>query len=183
MDLVILYSPETCRVAYHIKSSTSYIIEYPFSYVKNITMVHGVLDSPFEGAAICSSNLVVELTNPPNFLADSSDSKAFYRCNDFTEDQQASTVLIHHLGGHPKILSDQLAKLVSLKSFQNRHNPNILAVPAQSAPIDHCYQSHPNENWYLDEPAIYCDAEARTTQRNVMAKTLLTKYTLGEALR
>lgn len=66
---------------------------------------------------------------------DSSNSGGFYQCGDFTEDQQASQILTHHLGGHPKVLSGQLAKLVSLDSFQNRLNPfDIHAMPA-SAPV------------------------------------------------
>lgn len=51
----------------------------------------------------------------------SSWSSKFSQCLDFTEDQQASAVMLHHLFGHPKALSDQLANLVSLESFGNRH--------------------------------------------------------------
>src|SRR5947207_15489345 len=79
--------------------------------------------------------LVVELNRSPNFFMDSSGSGGFYQCGDFTEDQQASQVLVHHLGGHPKALSGQLAKLVSLESFQNRHSPfDPNAIPA-STPV------------------------------------------------
>jgi hypothetical protein len=51
------------------------------------------------------------------------------------------------LGGHPKVLSGQLAKLISLESFQNRHNmydPNTLAVSAPVSPINHRPASQPN---------------------------------------
>jgi len=64
---------------------------------------------------------VITLTRPPNFYMDSSGSGGFYQCGDFTEDQQASKVLVHHLGGHPSKLSMQLAKLVTLEAYVNRH--------------------------------------------------------------
>jgi hypothetical protein len=51
----------------------------------------------------------------------STNAQGFYQVNDFTEDLQASRCLIHRLGGSPKVLSGQLAKLVSLESFMNRH--------------------------------------------------------------
>jgi len=78
---------------------------------------------------------------------DSSGSGGFYQCGDFTEDQQASSVLVHHLGGHPKVLSGQLAKLVALESFQSRHlvfDTNPLAISAPVSPINHRPASQPN---------------------------------------
>lgn len=93
--------------------------------------------------------LVVELNRPPNFYMDSSNSGGFYQCGDFTEDQQATQVFTHHLGGHPKILSVQLAKLVSLESFQNRMNPfdfnhTQLTASAPVSPHLHRPASQPN---------------------------------------
>ncbi|EON69593.1 hypothetical protein W97_08853 [Coniosporium apollinis CBS 100218] len=139
MDLVIFYSPEKCCITYYINNdSAGYKIEYPFSYIKNITLDNGDVLSNAEGAAQRPGGLIVELNRPPNFFMDSSGSGGFYQCGDFTEDQQASQVLVHHLGGHPKVLSTQLAKLVTLDSFQNRHSafdPNTLAVSAPVSPI------------------------------------------------
>jgi len=88
----------------------------------------------------------VELNRPPLFYMDSSNSGGFYQCGDFTEDQQASRVMIHHLGGHPKVLSVQLAKLVSLDSFQNRLAFNThYAVSAPVSPHNiHRPASQPN---------------------------------------
>lgn len=148
MDLVIFYSPEKCCVTYYINNdSAGYKIEYPFSYIKNITLENGDMTSNAEGASQRPGGLVVELNRPPNFFMDSSGSGGFFQCGDFTEEQQASQVLVHHLGGHPKVLSGQLAKLVSLESFQNRHqmfDPNALAVSAPVSPINHRPASQPN---------------------------------------
>ncbi|KAF2260170.1 homeo protein [Lojkania enalia] len=148
MDLVIFYSPEKCCVTYYINNdSAGYKIEYPFSYIKNISLENGDMTANAEGASQRPGGLVVELNRPPNFFMDSSGSGGFFQCGDFTEDQQASQVLVHHLGGHPKVLSGQLAKLVSLESFQNRHamyDPNALAVSAPVSPINHRPASQPN---------------------------------------
>ncbi|RYP41907.1 hypothetical protein DL768_010424 [Monosporascus sp. mg162] len=51
---------------------------------------------------------------------DTSNLNRFFQTGNFTEDQQATQCFVHRLGGNPKILSGQLAKLVSLKSFMNR---------------------------------------------------------------
>ncbi|KAF1999956.1 hypothetical protein P154DRAFT_436203 [Amniculicola lignicola CBS 123094] len=147
MDLVVFYSPEKCCVTYYINNdSAGYKIEYPFSYIKNITLENGDLTTNAEGASQRPGGLIVELNRPPNFFMDSSNSGGFFQCGDFTEDQQASHQLVHQLGGHPKVLSGQLAKLVSLESFQNRHmyDPNTLAVSAPVSPITHRPASQPN---------------------------------------
>jgi len=90
----------------------------------------------------------VELNRPPNFFMDSSGSGGFYQCGDFTEEQQASQIMVHHLGGHPKVLSGQLAKLVSLESFMTRHNPyeHQLSVSAPVSPTGNRPASQPNYN-------------------------------------
>ncbi|KAF2873600.1 hypothetical protein BDV95DRAFT_489327 [Massariosphaeria phaeospora] len=148
MDLVIFYSPEKGSVTYYINNDAAgYKIEYPFSYIKNITLDHGDMTTNAEGASQRPGGLVVELNRPPNFFMDSAGSGGFYQCDDFTEHQQASQIMVHHLGGHPKVLSGQLAKLVSLESFQNRHNlfdANTLAVSAPVSPINHRPASQPN---------------------------------------
>ena len=148
MDLVVFYSPEKGCVTYYINNdSAGYKIEYPFSYIKNITLENGDIGCNAEGASQGIGGLVVELTRPPNFFMDSSGSGGFYQCGDFTEDLQASHVLVHHLGGHPKVLSGQLARLVSLESFQNRHSAydiNVFAASAPVSPIGHRPASQPN---------------------------------------
>ncbi|KAF2646405.1 homeo protein [Massarina eburnea CBS 473.64] len=148
MDLVIFYSPEKGCVTYYINNdSAGYKIEYPFSYIKNITLENGDMNGNAEGASQRPGGLIVELNRPPNFFMDSSGSGGFFQCGDFTEEQQASQILVHHLGGHPKVLSGQLAKLVSLESFQNRHNiydHNALAASAPVSPIGHRPASQPN---------------------------------------
>ncbi|KAI0020303.1 homeobox transcription factor [Xylariomycetidae sp. FL0641] len=120
MDLIIFYSPEKCTMTYYINNDQAgYKIEYHFSAIKNIT-----LENP-EGDASKPSGIVIELNRPPSFFMDSSpNSNGFFQCGDFTEDQQATQCFVHHLGGNPKVLSGQLAKLVSLESFMNRNNPN-----------------------------------------------------------
>lgn len=136
MDLVIFYSPDKACITYYINNdSAGYKIEFPFAFVKDITLESGDSQPAANGQPPRTGGLVIQLTRPPNFFMDSSNSGGFYQCGDFTEDQQASQVLTHHLGGHPKVLSGQLAKLVSLESYQNRHNPfDMHAMPA-SAPV------------------------------------------------
>ncbi|KAK7953206.1 homeobox protein HOY1 [Apiospora saccharicola] len=136
MDLIIFYSPEKCTMTYYINNDQAgYKIEYHFSHIKSIT-----LDSN-EGDANKLGGIVIELNRPPNFFMDSSpNSNGFFQCGDFTEDQQATQCYTHHLGGNPKVLSSQLAKLVSLESFMNRHNPNAFydqghAMGVASAPV------------------------------------------------
>lgn len=136
MDLVIFYSPDKACITYYINNdSAGYKIEFPFAYIKDISLETGDAQPSSNGTPPRPGGLVIQLTRPPNFFMDSSGSGGFYQCGDFTEDQQASQIFTHHLGGHPKILSGQLAKLVSLEAYQNRHNPfDVHAVPA-SAPV------------------------------------------------
>ena len=142
MDLIVFYSPDKACMTYYINSDKSgYKIEYPFAYIKNIFLENGDNETP--------GGLVVELNRPPNFFMDSSGCGGFYQCGDFTEDQQASQVMVHHLGGHPKVLSGQLAKLVSLESFMTRHSPfdpQQLSASAPVSPTGHRPASQPNYN-------------------------------------
>ena len=136
MDLVIFYSPDKACITYYINNdSAGYKIEFPFAFIKNITLESGEPTPNANGTPVRPGGLVIELTRPPNFFMDSSGSGGFYQCGDFTEDQQASQILVHHLGGHPKVLSGQLAKLVSLETFQNRHNPYDINAMSASAPV------------------------------------------------
>ena len=146
MDLIIFYSPEKACVTYYINNdSAGYKIEYPFAWIKNVSLMQGDVSSAAEGASQQLGALVVELNRPPKFYMDSSGSGGFYECSDFTEDQQASQVMVHHLGGPSKLLSGQLAKLVSLDAYQNRHllNP-ALTISAPVSPIGHRPASQPN---------------------------------------
>lgn len=148
MDLIIFYCPERACITYYIHNDASgYKIEYPFAWIKNISLEQGDVLSPAEGASQGSGGLVVELTRPPKFYMDSSNSGGFYECGDFTEDRQASKVMLHHLGGPSKVLSGQLAKLVSLEAYQNRHHsydPTSFAVSAPVSPVGHRPASQPN---------------------------------------
>ncbi|RAL59795.1 hypothetical protein DID88_000424 [Monilinia fructigena] len=144
MDLIIFYSPDKSTMTYYINNDQAgYKIEYPFSSIKNIYLENGDNESRPGG-------LVVELIRAPNFFMDSSGSGGFYQCGDFTEDQQASQVMVHHLGGHPKVLSGQLAKLVSLESFIARDSPfahqQPLSISAPVSPTGHRPSSQPNFN-------------------------------------
>ncbi|KAL8710066.1 MAG: hypothetical protein Q9220_005337 [cf. Caloplaca sp. 1 TL-2023] len=136
MDLVVFYAPDKACLTYYINNdSAGYKIEYPFSYIKNITLEN---TEPMDDSNCLPARprgLLVELNRPPNFFMDSSGTGGFHQCGDFTEDQQASQVMIHHLGGHPSTLSGQLAKLVSLESFQTRHSPFDHHTMAASAPV------------------------------------------------
>ena len=158
MDLVIFYSPDKACITYYINNdSAGYKIEYPFAYIRNITLESGEPTPNASGAPPCPGGLLVELTRPPNFFMDSSGSGGFYQCGDFTEDQQASKVLMHHLGGHPKVLSGQLAKLVSLDAFKVRHNPFEVNAMIASAPVSPTFgivrpASQPNFNFVRPQP-------------------------------
>ena len=128
MDLVVFYSPDKRTITYYINNEQAgYKIEYPFSYVKNIYLENNDNDPTKMGG------IVIELTRPPHFLMDCSNGAGFSHVGDFTQDQQASHCLVHHLGGNPKVLSGQLAKLVSLESFMNRHNPHAMPAIPQAA--------------------------------------------------
>jgi len=143
MDLIIFYSPDKATMTYYINNDQAgYKIEYSFASIKNIFLENGDMESGKPGG------LVIELNRPPNFFMDSSGQGGFYQCGDFTEDQQASQVMVHHLGGHPKVLSEQLAKLVLLDSFITRHNPfeQQLSVSAPVSPTGHRPASQPNYN-------------------------------------
>ncbi|KAH7144199.1 hypothetical protein B0J13DRAFT_622763 [Dactylonectria estremocensis] len=113
-------------MTYYINNDqVGYKIEYPFSYIKNIFLENN------EGDPSKLSGIVVELNRPPNFFMDAPPSTSgFFQCGDFTEHQQASLVLTHSLGGNPRVLSGQLAKLVSLPSFLNRHYHEPHAEPS-----------------------------------------------------
>ena len=136
MDLVVFYAPDKACLTYYINNDgAGYKIEYPFAYIKNISLENNdSFDDP-NGMSTKPRGILVELNRPPNFFMDSAGTGGFHQCGDFTEDQQASSVMAHHLGGHPKALSGQLAKLVSLESFQNRHSPIERQIMASSAPV------------------------------------------------
>ncbi|KAL8735981.1 MAG: hypothetical protein Q9166_000543 [cf. Caloplaca sp. 2 TL-2023] len=149
MDLVVFYAPDKACLTYYINNdSAGYKIEYPFSYIKNITLENtGPTEDP-SGMPTKPRGLLVELNRPPNFFMDSSGTGGFHQCGDFTEDQQASQVLTHHLGGHPNTLSGQLAKLVSLESFQTRHSffdSHAIAASAPVSPVIPRPASQPNK--------------------------------------
>ncbi|KAH0547564.1 hypothetical protein FGG08_000289 [Glutinoglossum americanum] len=145
MDLVIFYSPDKAVMTYYINNdSAGYKIEYPFSYIKDISLEPGDPTNPQK-----PGGLVIELTRPPNFFMDSSGSGGFYQCGDFTEDQQASHILVHHLGGQHKGLSAQLAKLVSLESYHNRFNQFDNPGLSASAPVS------PGMNRPASQPDIH----------------------------
>ncbi|CAK7224193.1 Transcription elongation factor SPT4 [Sporothrix bragantina] len=132
MDLIIFYSPHNGTMTYYINNENAgYKIEYPFSYIKNIYLDQD--DDPNK-----SGGIVIELNQPPTFMMDCTPSaNGFTVCGDFTENQQASQCLVHQLGGNPKVLSGQLAKLISLDTFMTRHSPhnphNIVAAAAAAA--------------------------------------------------
>lgn len=137
MDLIVFYSPDKCTMTYYINNDQAgYKIEYPFSYIKNIYLENNDNDPTKP------SGIVIELTSPPFFFMDQTAiTQGFINCLDFTEDKQASQCLVHRLAGNAKVLSGQLAKLISLESFINRHahqhmfDQNSLAVSAPVSPI------------------------------------------------
>ncbi|PHH84701.1 hypothetical protein CDD83_1532 [Cordyceps sp. RAO-2017] len=129
MDLIIFYSPDKCTMTYYINNEQAgYKIEYPFSFIKHIWLQNNEDDQNKLGG------IVIELNHPPNFFMDSSPTtNGFLQVGDFTEDMQATQCMVHHLGGNPKVLTNQLAKLVSLESFMNRHSPHPYGDPHAAA--------------------------------------------------
>lgn len=148
MDLVIFYAPDKACLTYYINNdSAGYKIEYPFSYIKNITLENGTSPEDASGMSSRPRGLLVELNRAPNFFMDSSGTGGFHQCGDFTEEQQASRVMVHHLGGNPRQLCGELAKLVSLESFRNRHSPfdpHAMAASAPTSPAIPRPASQPN---------------------------------------
>lgn len=109
-------------VTYYIQAQdTGFRIEYPFSSIKSMW-----LDPQDSGANGEEDYIVVELIQPPLFTMDQG-SNGWFQCRDFTEDQQASTVLRHRLGGNSKVLASQLGKLTSCETYRNRFE--LLEVP------------------------------------------------------
>ena len=149
MDLVVFYSlgATPCLTYYINNEAAGYKIEFPFHFIKNISLENGQSEN---GMPARPAGLVVELNRPPNFYMDSNNQGGFAQCGDFTEDQQASKVLVHHLGGDPHTLSGQLAKLTLMDQFQNRHNPmyngdaSANAASAPVSPMFHRPASQPN---------------------------------------
>lgn len=149
MDLVIFYSlgATPCLTYYINNEAAGYKVEFPFHFIKNINLENGQSEN---GMPARPAGLVVELNRPPNFYMDSNNQGGFAQCGDFTEDQQASKVLVHHLGGDPHTLSGQLAKLTVMDQFQNRHNPmynaetSAIAASAPVSPMFHRPASQPN---------------------------------------
>lgn len=144
MDLIVFYSPDKACLTYYINNDAAgYKIEFPFSSIKNIELE--TLDTPVNAAGQRQGQLVITLTQPPNFYMDSSGSGGFIQCGDFTEDQQADQVFTHYLGGEAKKLSGELAKLVTLQSFAGRHMhsqmsmgmPMYASIPEHTQPIPH----------------------------------------------
>jgi hypothetical protein len=166
MDLVIFYSPEKETVTYYINNdSAGYKIEYSFDFIKNVTLDNGDPSSSAEGASQHTGGIVVELNRPPRFFMDSSGSGGFYEVGDFTEDQQASKILTHYLGGQAKVLSGQLARLLALEPFYNRHRKepfnfhqpskvplNAGAMQPPSTPPVHRPASQPNH--FMDDTRL-----------------------------
>ena len=166
MDLIIFYTlGEKPALTYYINNDNAgYKIEFPFAYIKNITLIeNGSGNGNGNGRGSGSgeedngpvnrpAGLQVELNRLPNFYMDNSGTGGFYQVGDFTEDHQASQIMIHNLGGDPKVLSGQLAKMVSLDSFINRHthnpfegNMNIIAASAPVSPTGPRPQSQPSQ--------------------------------------
>ena len=164
MDLVVFYAPEKATMTYYINNDgAGYKIEYPFASIKNISLENGDMLEDAPGMPPRSCGLLVELNRPPNFFMDSAGTGGFHQCGDFTEDQQASSIMVHHLGGHPKPLGPQLSKLMSLDTFQNRHNPfdqqHLMAASAPVSPLmapprpssqPNAHMPHPNLALFQD---------------------------------
>ncbi|ROW02797.1 hypothetical protein VSDG_01800 [Cytospora chrysosperma] len=158
MDLIIFYSPDKCTMTYYINNEQAgYKIEYPFAYIKSIYLENN------EGDPNKLGGIIIELNRPPNFFMDSSPTtNGFFQCGDFTEDQQASQCMVHHLGGNPKVLSGQLAKLVSLEAFMNRHQTNpyeAMHAISMSAPVSPTNRPSSQPNFGQPHVGMYQESQ------------------------
>lgn len=137
MDLVVFYSPEKACITYYINNdSAGYKIEYPFRHIKSIDLetLNVPMAPPNTHGGQMQAQLVIQLTKPPHFFMDTSGSGGFVQCGDFTEDQQATQILSHTLGGNTKSLQAQLSKLLSLDVYQNRHRQPFMFDASFAAP-------------------------------------------------
>jgi hypothetical protein len=137
MDLVVFYSPEKACITYYINNdSAGYKIEYPFRNIKSIDLetLNVPMAPPNTHGGQMQAQLVIQLIRPPHFFMDTSGSGGFAPCGDFTEDQQATQILTHTLGGNTKSLQGQLAKLLNLDVFQNRHRQPFMFETNFAAP-------------------------------------------------
>ncbi len=159
MDLIVFYSPDKCTMTYYINNEQAgYKIEYPFAFIKNIYLENTDGDPNKHGG------IVIELNRPPNFFMDSTpNGNGFFQCGDFTEDQQATRCFMHQLGGNPKVLSGQLAKLISLESFMNRHShaAHFEAVHAlsMSAPVSPTARPSSQPNFAQPHVGMYQETQ------------------------
>ncbi|KAF3902789.1 hypothetical protein AA313_de0204920 [Arthrobotrys entomopaga] len=142
MDLVVFYSPEKACITYYINNdSAGYKIEYPFRNIKSIELetLNVPMAPPNTHGGQMQGQLVIQLVRPPHFFMDTSGSGGFVQCGDFTEDQQATQILTHTLGGNAKSLQQQLSKLLNLDVYQNRHRQ-----PAQPFMFDSGFAAPPS---------------------------------------
>ncbi|KAI5289167.1 hypothetical protein KEM52_000887 [Ascosphaera acerosa] len=143
MDLVVFCSPDKASMTYYIHNdSAGYKIEYPFSAIRNILLTSPDAKHNVGGSSGMQEGLAIELNRPPQFFMDTSNSGGFHQCEDFTEDHEGTNTLVHHLGGPAKTLSAQLARLLALESFRNRHYPTAASTGA-GAGYSHPYIAAP----------------------------------------
>jgi len=137
MDLVVFYSPEKACITYYINNdSAGYKIEFPFRHIKSIELetLNVPMAPPSTHGGQMQGQLVIQLTRSPHFFMDTSGSGGFVQCGDFTEDQQATQILTHTLGGNAKSLQGQLSKLLNLDVYQNRHRQPFMFEGTFAAP-------------------------------------------------
>jgi len=106
---------------------------------------------------------VITLLRPPHFFMDTSGSGGFVQCGDFTEDQQATQIMVHRLGGNPKSLQTQLAKLLNLEVFQNRHMQQAMfenpALTVSAAPLSPHPPPRPSSASGMGPPSAFMQKE------------------------
>lgn len=113
-ELRVVCNPYQEILKYYInKDEADYVIECPYSYIKNTSLENR--DTSQESSERCS-RLLIELHRAPIFFRKNQDSTLRSRCEDFTEDQQASAILVHYLEG-PTIILRQV--LESISTFHN----------------------------------------------------------------
>lgn len=105
--------------------------------------------------------LVIQLLRPPHFFMDTSGQGGFVQCGDFTEDQQATHVLTHVLGGNSKSLQSELSKLLNVDAYQNRHmQPPMFDPPQLSISSPHSPLMRPSSASEINRPS-FMQKEAR----------------------
>ncbi|BFZ59543.1 hypothetical protein YB2330_000554 [Saitoella coloradoensis] len=124
-DLVIYYSPTEARFTYYVNSGlTGFRIEFGFNAISSITVTPALTPQLIPGQQNVSAT--VFLRERPIFFMEVPAVGGWRQCTDFTEQQQATSILQHTLIGPAALLVQQFTKLATT----SRGNPMVTIEPS-----------------------------------------------------